>query len=221
MFGTRRRLEAFYYNPVASDLVSVLRRGAVRIDRLDGVAKVFGVGRFKHIYKDTGLAYIDSEDLFKVNPEITKYIPVQQKANAESYFVKRDWLLLACSGQLYGLIGNTAFGGCWHENKIISNHVIRIVPESIDPGYLHVALSHPRLGRPSLTRLAFGTEVPEIAPFDLYDVPVPRLTNEKELQIGELARTARELRDNADEIENNTTEALERELNWINELLPN
>ena len=217
MFSTRRRLEGFYHNPQARAVLSVLRRGAVRTEELFKRAKVFGVGRFKHVYKSQGIPYLDSEDLFKVNPELTKFIPEQQKTNAADYFVKRDWLLMACSGQLYGLIGNTALAGAWHESKIVSNHVIRIAPSDIDPGYLHVAMSHSQLGRPLITRLAFGTEVPEIAPLDLEQFPLTRLDNTVESRIGDLARSARDLRERADRWEEEMVAGLEKYLSWIDD----
>ena len=76
---------------------------------------MFGVPRFKHVYSDYGIPYLDSEDLFKINPEITKFIPAGAKKNAQKYLVQRGWLLMACSGQIYGLHGSVVLAGPWHE----------------------------------------------------------------------------------------------------------
>ena len=112
-----------------------------------------------------GIPYLDSEDLYKLNPELTKYIPPLAKKNVNAYLVERGWILMACSGQIYGLNGTVVLANEWHEAQIVSNHVVRIVPgESIRPGYLTMALGHPTLGRPLVTCNAFGSEYPRLRP---------------------------------------------------------
>lgn len=215
LFGRQRRLDGYHYNPDAERVLQKLRGTSKEIVPLRSVVdRVFGVPRFKHVYAEDGIPYLDSEDLFKVNPEITKFIPRATKKNADAYHVERDWLLMACSGQIYGLNGSVVLASEWHEDKIVSNHVIRIVPskEGARPGYLRMALGHPALGWPLVIRCAFGTSVPEIAPEDVRDLPIVRLGADVEDEIADLVESADELRSRADREEDAATATVEAEL---------
>jgi type I restriction enzyme, S subunit len=212
MFAGRRRLDGYYYNPRARAVLEALEASNLPIVPLGSVSEdVFGVPRFKHVYRDQGIPYLDSEDLFKINPEITKFIPEVTKKDAARYYVKRGWLLVASSGQLYGFNGSVVVADSWHEGKIVSNHVVRIVPRGIRPGYLAVVLGHPTLGRPLLLRLAFGSEVPEIASEDLRSVPVPRL-GAVENEIADRMETASALRVEASREEEAAVGHVERDI---------
>jgi hypothetical protein len=149
--------------------------------------------------------------LFCINPELHKFIPPAAKSDAAAYLVRARWLLMACSGQTYGLNGSVTLATRWHQGKIISNHVLRIVARDVRPGYLLTALGHPTLGRPLVLRLAFGTEVPEIAAEELKTFPVIRL-GEVEDAIAEKAERASRLRMEADALENEGVGLLEAEI---------
>lgn len=218
LFGHQRRLDGYHYNPAAEQILRGLKDTKREIAPLHSVtAQVFGVPRFKHVYAESGIPYLDSEDLFKVNPEITKFIPQATKKNPDAYYVEKDWLLMACSGQIYGLNGNVVLANEWHESKIISNHVIRIVPSKADirPGYLRMVLGHPTLGWPLVIRCAFGTSVPEIAPEDVLDLPIIRLEASVEEHIAELVESANRLRLRADREEDAVTALVESELGKV------
>jgi hypothetical protein len=216
LFSGSRRLDGFHYNPEAEAASRALASSQHKLVPLEEiVADVYGVPRFKHLYSKTGIPYVDSEDLFKVNPTLEKFIPAGAKKNAQDYFVERDWLLMACSGQLYGLNGSVVLAGSWHENKIISNHVLRIQTQGHDglrPGYLQVALSHIVFGRPLVLRYAFGTEVPEISPEDVKRILVIDPPTGLENEIANLVETARDLRTKADLLENTLVARLEEAL---------
>src|SRR6185437_5313538 len=139
------------------------------------------------------------------------------KKDAKDYFVERGWLLMASSGQVYGLNGSVVLANTWHERKIVSNHVVRILPKrqgasAIRSGYLQMALGHIQLGRPLVTRLAFGSDVPEIAPEDLRDFLVVRLNQKTEEAIADQIETASDLYSAADEEEQGMVELLEQYL---------
>ncbi len=219
LFRHQRRLDGFHYNPTATGVLAALKATGKQIEPLSKyVDSVFGVPRFKHIYVDGGIPYLDSEDLFKINPEVSKFIPSATKKDAEKYYVKKGWLLMASSGQLYGLNGSVVLADAWHENKIISNHVLRIIPRDIRAGYLQMVLNHPVYGRPLVLRLAFGTEVPEIPAEDVRDFPVVRLAVDEETAIADRVERASALRMAADEEENAIVTLVE---NIIESLLPN
>lgn len=196
MFRGRRRLDGYRYNPAARNAYDAICSSGYAVQKLADVTEnVYGVKRFKHVYTAEGIPYLDSEDLFKLNPEITKHIPVKRKKDAKDYYVQRGWLLMACSGQIYGVNGSVTLAEEWHENKIVSNHAIRVVPSiSVRSGYLQIVLGHPQLGRPLVLRNAFGTSVPEISPEDHSEFPVVRLADAAENEIADKAEEASRLR---------------------------
>lgn len=201
LLGGSRRLDAYSHNPYAAALTKRLYRTGKSVDPLSKVSlRVFMPNRFvRPVFLSRGIPLIGSEDLFVVNPEIDKLLPTSS-ADPE-LFVERGWLLVARSGQIYGINGRVVLADKWHENKIISEHAIRVVPKNIRPGYLLVALGHPDLGRPLVLREVFGTSIPEIDPDLLARVPIIRL-GDLEKTIADKAERSAALQSLADEIEN-------------------
>ena len=214
LFGGRRRLEANAHNPGSRFVSQLYERNAESIMALGTIARVYLPNRFKRIYGETGTTYLDSEPIFKINPEITKFLTPATDVRFEEYLVRRGWLLMACSGQTYGLNGQAIIANEWHEGKVVTQHIIRIVPrtEEIRPGYLQTVLSHPILGQPLVVSRAYGTSVPELAPEDIRQLPIPRLEPRVENEIADAAEQANELRRKADERENEAVFKLEEEM---------
>lgn len=215
MFTGRRRLDAARFTPTAREIeASLFASPTGKVDVLaDVVERVVLPNRFKRTYVDRdGIPFLDSEDVFKISPEITKYIAPGSRKDLDKYIVKRGWLLLARSGQTYGMNGSVMLANGWHENKIISEHIIRIVPRpTIRSGYLAMALGHPTLGRPLMLRLAYGASVPEIAPGDVKSFPVARLGPAEE-EIADRVEAASDLRMEADQEEDAAVACLEADL---------
>jgi hypothetical protein len=223
MFGAARRMNGESFNPEAVAALLALKKSGKSVELLRYItSSIFGVTRFKHIYTNTGIPYIDSGELFVVNPELHKFIPKNMKTDAVDYYVEDGWLLMACSGQTYGIIGDAVLSNHWHKNKIISNHVIRIVPnDKIRAGYLLTVLTHPVFGRPLVLRLAFGTSVPEIGPLELKNMPIVRL-GALETKIADKVERANELRAMANTLEDEATVLIETEVSRaIGELTEN
>ena len=222
IFGGRRRLEAYAHSPDSRFLSQMYERNAESVMTLGSVAEILPLGRFKRIFGETGITYLDSEPIFKINPEITKFLTPATDVNLEAYMVRRGWLLMACSGQIYGLNGQTIMANEWHEGKAITQHILRIIPSigNIQPGYLQTVLSHPTLGQPLVVSRAYGTSVPELAPEDIRQLPIPRLAPGIENEIAEAAETANELRRRAAESENDAVSKLECELGTVLGIMP-
>jgi hypothetical protein len=211
LFSTRRRLDGFHYNPLAHMLEENLEAAAPTEMLSTLVDRIILPNRFKRVRVEEGTPFIDSEDIFKINPEVTKFIAPTSKDDLADYQVERGWLLVARSGQTYGLNGSVIIANAGHEGKVVSEHIIRIVPRGIRPGYLVMALGHPVFGRPLILRLTFGSSVPEIAPTDLATVKVPRL-GDVEDEIANRIEGASGMRLEADKIEDAAVGRLEGEL---------
>ncbi len=203
MFGHRRRLDASCYALAPDDIEAAFKADARSVQTLDDVTdKVFVPGRFKHVYGDGGMPYLDSADILEVNPDITKFVLSLSPDEQKKYHVEPGWLLIPCSGQVYGNIGHSVLATEWHTGKVHTNHLLRVAPnKTIRSGYLQCVLGHPELGRPRVVKFAFGSSVPEIAAADILGLGVPRLGTKLEDQLADLMDASAIARDMADELE--------------------
>ncbi|EIJ46678.1 hypothetical protein GWL_09180 [Herbaspirillum sp. GW103] len=203
MFDRRRRLDASCFVPKTEQIMLAYSKHAERIDPLSRVtSRVFVPGRFKHIYGDGGMPYLDSADILEVNPDIVKFVLSLSEEEQLDYHVEPGWLLIPCSGQVYGNIGHTVMATEWHVGKVFTNHILRVCPnDRIRGGYLQCVMGHPSLGRPQIVRFAFGSSVPEISAADVATLGIPRLSSVVENAIADLMESSSIARDKADELE--------------------
>jgi len=201
LFRKSRRLDAYSHNPVAGAILTALTKPGRKCEPVANLSeRVFLPNRFvRGIPLPEGVPILGSEELFMINPEIDKFLP--KSVAGDELMVKRHWILLARSGQIYGINGRVVLVSKWHEEKIISDHAIRIVPKNVRPGYLLTALGHPTLGRPLVLREVFGTSIPEIDPASVQDIPILRLGNLEDA-IADKAERSASLQSTADEMEN-------------------
>lgn len=205
LLGGRRRLEATFHSPVATALLEQFHRRKFKLDRLADVSEgVWWLTRFKRVFGDEGDRYLSADELFSINPTITKRVLAEQVENPANYRVKAGWIVMACSGQTYGLNGSVALMTKRHEDAFFSHDLIRIIPKLSDirPGYLFAVLGHPTLGRPLVIRTAYGTSIPHLDPDDVGNIPVVRLDRSIEGRIADMMEQAIELRVKADDLEN-------------------
>lgn len=201
----RRRLDAAFHTPTATAIAANFRR-SVRLR--DVACRIWWMPRFRRFYGDGGVPYISADELFTVNPQGNRRILVRPDDNHQDYYVRAGWLLMACSGQVYGLNGSVTMATPRHENVFFSHDLIRIIPDEskIRRGFLMVALTHRTHGRPLLIRAAYGTSIPHLDPGDVADFPVVRLTSKIENAIADLVDASIAARDEADAIEQELSE---------------
>lgn len=204
----RRRLDAYSMNPVVAHIERSLKSAALTVETLGEVTKgVFWPPRFTRVMGGLGELYLSAESLFDVNRESDKRILVPDTMDATPYRVKKNWILMARSGQIYGLNGSVVMATEAHANAFITEDLIRIVadPERIRAGYLYAFLGHPDLGRPLVIRHCYGTSIPHLEPEDVSGVSIPRFERSLEDEIADLAESATRARGEADSIENSMT----------------
>lgn len=205
LWGGRRRLEGGFHTPAATAILQRYSELEFRVEPLSEVTKgVWWLTRFKRVFGDQGAPYMSADELFSLNPVITKHVLTEQATNVDQYFVKAGWIMMACSGQTYGINGSVALMTEQHENAFFSHDLIRIVPEldRIRPGYLYAVLGHRTLGRPLVIRNAYGTSIPHLEPADVSNIPVVRLGEDLENRIADKMEEASRLRAQADAAEN-------------------
>lgn len=203
MFGRRRRLDGSCFVPSVKSITAAFQKRAKEVVPLSSlVERIFVPGRFKHVYGDGGSPYLDSADILEVNPDIAKFVLSLSHEEQAEYRVEAGWLLIPCSGQVYGNIGHTVLATEWHTNKVLTNHILRVCPsKQIRSGYLQCVLGHPQLGRPQMVRFAFGSSVPEIAAEDVATVQIPRLDASIENKLADMMEESAKARAEADMLE--------------------
>lgn len=205
MLGPRRRIEAHAHNPVARTIAKAIERAANSTEPLGSVVdRIFVPGRFKHVYGPEGTPYLDSAEILEISPDVEKHVLSLNDAEREEYLVKGGWLIVPCSGQLHGIVGSVVLSTAWHENKVLSNHIMRVVPKvgsTIRMGFLQCVLGHPQLGRPLMQRYAFGSSVPELAPDDIATIRIPRFDKKIENRLADAMEECARLRGEADQLE--------------------
>ena len=198
----RRRLDSTFYHPVAAALLQKF----VNNEKVSTLChRVWWMPRFKRFYGDAGIPYLSADELFTIDGAVSKRILVDPDDDHDQYFVKPGWIIMACSGQVYGLIGAAMLATPAHAGCFFSHDFIRMEVDvsKVRPGYLLVALTHRTLGRPLVIRLAYGTSIPHLDPGDVADIPIVRLGDHEEGAIADLAEQAAEARSKAEIIEHN------------------
>lgn len=170
----------------------------------DIVASIAEPPRFKRLYGNSDVPFVGISELFDVNARPTKYIYAKLVKDWQQYVLKPGVLVMARSGQKYGILGHVLMLTENHANMMGSEHLTRILPDEnrMRSGYLLAFLNDPLIGRPSVVRHAYGTSVPELAPGDLKRIRVPRFGEEKEAAIADLMDESVRLSAEADRTEN-------------------
>jgi hypothetical protein len=194
IFEGRRRIDASVHNPAVTKVRRHLKRNGQGVTRLGDLGfDCWLPTRFKRVPAEDGAELMDSSDLFEINPDGGRVIADGDFGDPHRGRVEPGWLLVARSGQAYGLNGSITVATAAHQGKVISDDIIRVAPRTsaaIPVGYLFVALSHPTLGRPLVKSIIYGSSIPHLEVTDLQDLPVVRLAVADETRIADLADQA-------------------------------
>lgn len=205
-FDGRRRLEGFFHNPAVIAIRTHFARQGLKETRLAECGfDVWLPNRFKRINAEDGIPFLDSSDLFEINPDTSRKIADGDFGDPHQGRVKAGWLMVSRSGQIYGLNGSVAIANKFYEDKVVSDDIIRVAPRegaSMRSGYLFIALSHPILGRPLIKAQIYGSSIPHLDVADVQSLEVVRLEASTEEVIADLAEQGAALLAKADLLEN-------------------
>lgn len=172
------------------------------------------LGRFARIYGNGGRAYVSASELFDVNATPTKMIYAKLVNNWEKYILHSGTIIMACSGQKYGILGRAIMLTENQEGLFGSHDLmrIRIDETKMRTGYLLTFLNNPLLGRPYVVRNAYGTSIPHLDSADLRSVKVPRLGRDVESAIADLMDKSVSASAKADRLENEATKLAQEQI---------
>lgn len=91
---------------------------------------IFYGGRDRRVYVEDsskGVPFMGISDMLKSDLNSLKYISTKNTKNLKSYILSSGWTLVSRSGT----IGNTVFTNSDYASKAASEHIIRIIPQTI------------------------------------------------------------------------------------------
>ncbi|NWD23210.1 restriction endonuclease subunit S [Pseudomonas yamanorum] len=197
------RFDATFFSKHGSEPSDQLADSRLNPVALGACARVFTPGIFKRLYvqgPEWGYAYYSGSELFELAPTARGYLS-KRAPGIDDYLIEKDWLLIQDAGQVGGLIGRVTRAGKTVDKSVVSNHLMRIAPASIeDAAFIFAILSSPH-GYRAITRHAFGSSIPQLDPKHIGSMLIPWMTDQQRLYIGEPIRESWRLMDLADENE--------------------
>ena len=132
---------------------------------------------------NVGIPYITGSEMMKKDIDTGRFLSKKLTKNQESLMVKKNWILLTCSGT----IGNVVFTNDEFEGKIGTHDLIRIIPSEnkLRKGFLFAFLKS-RFGYALLTQSEYGGVVKHIEPEQIKGLPIPVFSDKKQKEIDEL-----------------------------------
>lgn len=141
---------------------------------------------FKRMYVDNGITFLGGTDIMLSIPDSKKKLS-KKTPHIDDFMVDEGWILLPRSGT----IGDVVYTTSQHAQKLVSEDVIRIIPNDIlSGGYVFAFLSS-KIGRALIQRPIFGSVIQHVEPPLLKTMPIPVIEDEKMEEISDLAETYR------------------------------
>lgn len=210
------RLDSSYHIPLAQTITTHLKKhakelltvGDKRISR-----DIILPGRFKRVYVEEGQGrvFFGGKQLYELDPSNKKYLSLTQHGDRikEQLELHENMTLITCSGT----IGKVTLVPRHWEHWTANQHIIRVVPASIEmAGYLSVFLSS-EYGYPLITRFTYGSVVDEINANHVAQIPFPILADIRiQDEINQLALKANSLRYEAYKLEQEALRVMNNEV---------
>ena len=140
-------------------------------------SNIFRPGIFKREYVKDGVTFLGGADILMSIPNSDKKLSYRQVSKMPELKVKKGWILVTCGGT----IGNCVLIDNQLEKCVVSQHVMRIVPEETTlKGYLYAVLSS-KVGHDLISMFTTGSVIPQIESHHLGLVPIP-IMEESQMQ---------------------------------------
>jgi type I restriction enzyme S subunit len=216
IFVKNLRLNAISYFPTCLLAESLLEKkegeGKFKLKKLKEISqKIFTPARFKRIYvkPSEGIPLLQGSHIPMVRYFDLKYIS-RITENLDSYIIRKDWILVTCSGTVGRVFLTTKFCDGW----AATNHMTRIIPsDEVNAGYLTIFLQS-SYALSQLEALIYGGVVEEIGEAGelVGEILVPVPSQPIQEKIGRMVVEAYEKKDQANILENQAIKLLEAKL---------
>lgn len=169
-------------------------------------------GIAKRMYVKDGITFLGGTDLFLSIPDSDKKLS-KKAPNLDEYLIQEGWILLPRSGT----IGDVVFTNEQHAQKLVSEDVVRIIPNNIlRRGFVFSFLSS-KIGKALIQRPIFGSVIQHVEPPLLSVIPIPVFEEDEMEKIASLAEKHRECWGKAAKMELEAISLVEKEIEkWNN-----
>lgn len=206
------RFDASYHSPSVKDVHEKLGHCGCRIEKLGKhIQEPFIPNRFKRIYveREYGVPFLSGSSIVQIKPYDLKYLSKRATAQLENCLIRKGWVLLTRSGT----VGRVALVPSNWDGYAVTEDVIRVIPKAqeIHGGFL-TAFLQSDYGTAQIISKIYGGVVDHLAEEDVKDVQIPILPFDTQERIGNLVVEAYELRELANQIEDETVTTLQNML---------
>lgn len=138
------------------------------------IAGVRNSGLRKRVYVDDpllGVQMLGGKQLMQTRPGEVKYLSKLLTRNLPRESVQNGWTLVSCGGT----VGRTLFVHRNLEGTVLSQHVMRIIPDAaqVFPGFLYAFLASP-YGQVQIQQRSYGSVIPELRDFQFKSIAIRR-----------------------------------------------
>lgn len=207
-----KRLEASVFDVEAKQARQIIQSGKYPLTTVggqNGLTTSYTCARFKRIWvEQSDLPIYQPSTIVDVKPSPDGYISKLTQTNIDALKVHRGQVLMTCSGT----IGKVSYVSKTLDNKVFSHDLLRIdCKKDIDQGYIYAYLKSD-LGNKILLTNSYGAVITHIEPEHLATVPIPDAPKEIKERIHNLIVRSYELRDESNELIDQSTQLLIDEL---------
>lgn len=182
-----KRLTGSYYLPADLPAAAAFDRLGVRTDVLQKLCVPDGIFRgpiFRRIPASaaSGRPYVAPAQLERLDVGVNRYLSPLHGDLLDTLSLREGMIVVTCSGMSLGKV-------IWVrpdlDGLVASHDLIRIVsnPKKVHQGYLFAFLAS-RAGRLAIRRQIYGGSIKHIEPHHLFDLPIIRLDDAVEEEIG-------------------------------------
>lgn len=183
--GFEDRLDASFYDEKSKKIIKILEKSNFDIKKIGNKSissDIFMPNRFKRnfVKEEFGKVFLSGKNILQVDSADRKYLKPDKKLS--NYLIKENYILITRSGTIGKAI---IVPKDWH-NYYATEHIIRIVPKYINPGYLYTFFESV-YGKVQLEKYIFGSIVDHISEDQIAEMLIPIVSKKIENKIGELS----------------------------------
>lgn len=159
---------------------------------------------------ERGVEYLAASETVLEDLHTGRYLSKKQAADLSYLILKKDWILVTCSGTL----GNVSYTNANYEGKIATHDLIRIVPsdKNVNKGVLYTFLVS-KYGYYQITQSQFGGVVKHINSDQVKTIKIPIFPEDFQKAVNDLIQESAHLRECAMTLLNQAKEMLGNYLN--------
>lgn len=133
------------------------------------VSDIYTEGIFKREYVENGVPFMMGSEILKAVPTASKFLSKKQAKNKSELFVKKDWILITCSGA----VGDVAISDTQLCSFIFTHDLIRVKPKDQDTQYYVFGFLSSKMGKDLMSLFRYGSVIQHVDANQIAETPIP------------------------------------------------